>query len=213
MKLRLAIMSGIVVASAAFADVQTGADSSFQVRYASNLQFGESYINIINTGSNGAPLYGPGFGGTTGNICVNVYAFDWSESLIACCSCVVTPDQVVSLGVNRDLTSRTLTGVIPTSVTVKLFSTLETGGTCSNSATAVNASSTGVRGMAAWGTTLHATPKSGTYAVTETAFTPATFSGGELTSIGGRCTFIVGNASGFGICASCRTGAIGAQKM
>src|SRR5581483_12215874 len=58
-------------------------DTGFQVRYAANLGLGESYINIVNTGANGAPLLGPGLGAATGNICVNVYAFDPGEELVA----------------------------------------------------------------------------------------------------------------------------------
>ena len=214
MQLRNVVLVALVFAIAAFA--QNPADSPFQVRYAANLQFGESYIDIVNTGANGAPLLGPGFGGASGNICVNVYAFDPGEQLISCCSCLVTPDQVVNLGVNRDLTVKTLTGMIPTSVTVKVLATLAgTGGagtTCTNSA-AIASTAAIVSGMAAWGTTLHATPVAGTYATTETPFTPATLSGGELASITGRCAAIIGNGSGFGICSSCRAGALGAQKL
>ena len=161
----------------------------FQVSYAANLNIGESYIGIANTGTNGAPLQGPGFGAPSGNICVNVYAFDPAEELIACCSCLITPDQTVNLGVTRDLTAKTLTGVVPTSVTVKLLATLAgpggTGSTCTiTAATATLA--TIANGMAAWGTTLHPTPTTGSYATTERAFTGATLSAGELASITGR---------------------------
>jgi hypothetical protein len=102
------------------------------------------------------------------------YAFDPGEELIACCSCLVTPDQTVNLGVIRDLTVKTLTGVVPTSVTVKLLSTLAgaggTGTSCTNSAATVT-SATLANGMAAWGTTLHATPVAGSYNTTERADT------------------------------------------
>ena len=53
--------------------------ASVQVGYAANLNIGESYIDITNTGANGAPLLGPGFGAASGNICVNVYSFDPGE--------------------------------------------------------------------------------------------------------------------------------------
>ncbi|HTA42817.1 MAG TPA: hypothetical protein VK789_10235 [Bryobacteraceae bacterium] len=190
------------------------------MRYAANLQFGESYIAITNTGANGAPVLGPGFGAASGNICVNVYAFDPNEELISCCSCLVTPDQTVNLGVNRDLTSKTLTGVVPASVTVKLLVTLAgsggsgTGAICNNSAaTAASEGALHVSGLAAWGTTLHATPTAGTYATTETPFTSATLNQNELLSITGRCASIIGNASGFGVCSSCRTGALGGSRL
>jgi len=189
------------------------ADSPFQVRYASNLTVGDSVINITNTGANGASLFGPGFGGAAGNICVNVYAFAPDEQLISCCSCLVTPDGLVSLSVVNDLISNTLTGVRPSSVVVKLISTLAgTGGTgtsCTNSATAVNPANLAI-GLAAWGTTIHASPTG--FATTETAFTPSTLSVGEIDSVTNRCRNILGNGTGFGVCNSCRAGGLGAGR-
>ncbi len=193
------------------------ADASFQVRYAANLNLGESYVDITNTGANGASLLGPGLGGASGNICVNVYAFDASEELVSCCSCLVTPDQTVNLGVVADLTSKTLTGVQPTSVTVKLLATLAgvggagSGTVCSNSAASATTSNIVPSGLSAWGTTLH--PQGAGVVTAETRFTASTLSAGELASITGRCAAIIGNASGFGICTSCRSGALGGTKM
>jgi hypothetical protein len=184
----------------------------YQVRYAANLNIGESYIDITNTGTNGASLLGPGIGAAAGNICVNVYAFDPSEELVSCCSCLVTPDQTVNLGVVADLTAKTLTGVVPTSVTVKLVSSLAATAGCNNSAAGVT-SATLASGLAAYGTTLHGTPTAGRYATTETEFSQQILSLSELASITGRCAAIIGNASGFGICTSCRSGALGGQKL
>jgi hypothetical protein len=187
-----------------------------QVSYKANLNVGESYIDISNKGTNGAPLLGPGIGTAIGNICVNVYAFDPNEELVSCCSCLITPDQTVNLGTVADLTTRTETGVIPTSVTVKLLATLAggtgTGTSCSNSAATVTTAVL-ANGMGAWGTTLHATPTSSTYATTETPFVRSTLSAGELASIGGRCAAIIGNASTYGICTSCQSGALGGQRF
>ncbi len=207
-------LTAIFTSVAAFA--QGAADAPFQVRYAANLNIDESYINITNTGANGASLYGPGYVTTNpGNICVNVYAFEF-EDLVACCSCLVTPDQTVNLGVNRDLTSNTLTPAFSYSVTVKLLSTLAggdgNGTSCTNTAALVTSARLAA-GMAAWGTTPHATTAPGGYATTETPFTPATLSPTEAASISGRCAFILGNGSGFGICKSCRTGALGAKPL
>ena len=221
MRIRNLCLAACGLATAAFAQgpatTLAAVDVPFQVGYASNLQFGESYINVVNTGANGAPLLGPGLGGAVGNICVNVYALDPNEEMISCCSCLVTPDQVRNLGVNRDITSNTATGVVPTSVTIKLVATLAgTGGTgtsCTNAA-ATAATATVVGGMAAWGTTLHAGPTAGTFTTTEKPFIPdIPASGGELASLSSRCSNIVGNLSGFGICASCRNGALGAGRM
>jgi Putative Ig domain len=189
---------------------------AFQVHYASNLNVGESYIDIANPGTDGAPLMGPGYGAAAGNVCVNVYAFDPTEEMLSCCSCLVTPDQTVNLGVNRDLLVKTLTGEVPTSVTVKLVATLAGAGgmgtTCTNSAATVG-SSPPACGLLAWGTTLHATPTAGAYNTTETPFTPSTLSAAEIASLTNRCANILGNGSGFGLCNSCRAGALGAAAI
>ncbi len=186
----------------------------FLISYAANLNLGESFINLTNSGANGAPLLGPGFGGAVGNICANVYSFDAGEELIACCSCLITPDQTVNLGVNRDLTVKTLTGVVPTSVTIKVVSTLAgangSGSSCTNTAATVG-TATLANGIAGWSTTLHSTPAT-TFATTEFQFTPGTLSAGELASIGGRCASILGNGSGFGVCNSCRSGGLGGSS-
>ncbi len=208
--------SGVVSNTGRFSINQTSVTgATFLVKYAANLNIGESFIDITNPGTNGAPLQGPGLGATSGNLCVNVYAFDASEELISCCSCLVTPDQTVNLGVNRDLTAKTLTGVVPTSVTIKLLPTLAggngSGTSCTNSAATVTGA-TLANGLAAWGTTLHATP-GGSYATTEARFTASSLSAGELASIGGRCASVVGNGSGFGVCASCRSGALGGSTF
>ena len=190
---------------------------SFQVRYASNLTAGDSVINITNTGVNGAPLNGPGFGGAAGNTCVNVYAFSPDEQLISCCSCLITPNGLVSLSVNQDLISNTLTGVRPNSVVVKLVNTgagpTFTGTSCTNSAAVAGTASFPLAGgMAAFGTSIHAAPAPGTFQGMETPFVTSPLSPAELASITNRCINIVGNGSSFGICRSCRVGGLSAGK-
>ena len=188
----------------------------FQVGYAANTQAGESWINITNTAAQGEALLGPGFGGSVGNLCVNAYAFSPDEQLISCCSCLITPNGIVNLGVNRDLTIKTLTGVVPTSVVVKLIATIAggngTGTSCSNTAATAGSSTSPLApiGMAAWRTTLHASPTG--FATSEVPFLPATLSPAELASMTYRCSSILGNGSGYGVCLGCRTGALGAAK-
>lgn len=217
---KLALLA-IVVSMAAFAQIT--ADSPFQVRYAANLNVADSIINITNTGVNGDLPYGPGVitpGVAPGNICVNVYAFSPDEQMVSCCSCLVTPNGLVSLSVYNDLRSNTLTGVTPNSMVIKLVSTLAgTGGSatsCTASAAAL-ATATIVPGLAAWGTTAHvpgsaAVPAAvSPFQITETAFTPATLGAAEVTSLANRCTSIIGNGSTFGQCRSCSTGGRGAS--
>ena len=188
-------------------------DGVFQIRYASNLTAGDGAVNIINPGTNGAPIAGPGFGSNVGNICVNAYAFSPDEQLISCCSCLVTPNGIASMSVRNDLISNTLTGVRPDAVVIKLVNTAAgpgfTGSACSNSAAlAGTAGFPLAAGLNAFGTTVHAGAVVGSFATTETPFLQATLSPGELASITGRCTNIIGNGSSFGICSSCRLGGL-----
>jgi hypothetical protein len=186
--------------------------SCFFVSYAANLSAGESYVNLINTGAAGASLLGPGFGPPVGNICVNVYAFDPEEEEISCCSCLLTPNAVANLGVNRDLLGTTLTGVVPSSVVIKLVCTLAGGdgsGTSCNQNAAVQGFQT--PSLVALGTTVQ--PGGGKYSAVEHPFISSTLSASEYSSITGRCASIQGNGSGYGICNSCRAGALGATKQ
>jgi hypothetical protein len=216
MQLRNVLLAAVVCTVSAFAQNPITADSPFQVSYAANPSAGESYINIINTGAQGAALLGPGFGGAAGNICVNVYAFAPDEQEISCCSCLLTPNSVANLGVNRDLTSTTLTGLVPTSVVIKLVSTVTAtvggvigaGTSCANSAATEGTLATG---LVAYGTTPQ--PVGTAYNAVEHTFVPSTLSTGEYASITGRCASILGNGSGFGVCNSCRAGALGSAKQ
>ena len=172
----------------------------FQVRTASNLNIGDSVINITNAGSANTA------NGALQNICANIYTFSPDEQLVSCCSCVVTPDALVSLSVNSDLVSNTLTPAHPTSVVVKVVTT---AGTACNAANVPTDNL--VPGLRAWGTTLHPAPTTPvTFGVTETPFTPALLSAAELARITSFCGFIQANGSGFGICRSCRLGGLGA---
>jgi hypothetical protein len=216
MKFRNVLLAALVcITMAVFAQAQEAQlDGYFQVSYAANPAAGESIINMINTGAQGAPLLGPGLGGAAGNICVNVYAFDPAEELVSCCSCLLTPNQVMNLGVSANLTIKTQTGVVPTSVTIKLLSTLAgtlgAGTSCTNSASV--GAPTFANGLVAYGTTPQQLTSTGVYNMVEHPFIPSSLSAGELASITGRCAAIIGNASGYGICTQCRPGALGATK-
>jgi hypothetical protein len=166
---------------------------STQVKYVPNLNIGDAYVNITNSGTSG------------GNVCANIYTFDPAEELVSCCTCNVTPNGLQSLSVLGSLISNPLTPAIPTSVTVKIVAT---AGICNASAIAPN---TLAPGLLAWGTALHALPTTPvTYGVTETAFAPASVSLEDFAHISSFCGFIQANGSGFGICKGCAAGGLGA---
>jgi hypothetical protein len=216
MNLRNLLLTTLVCAVGVFAQNPITTDSPFQVRYATNVDAGESYVNITNTGAIGAGLaalqVGQNPASVTGAICANVYVFSPDEQMVACCACPVTPNGIANLGVNRDLISNVLTPVRPSSVVVKLLASVPVGGTCNPAAPGALAV-----GMRAWGTTLHA--NNGGFDTTETPFAPVTLSGpgtganiGELARLTNLCTFIQANGSTFGICRACRLGALGAAR-
>ncbi len=184
----------------------------YKIRYAANLNIGDSVIDITNTGDSSTtslPIQ-------NGNLCVNAYTFSPDEQLVSCCSCLVTPNGLVSLSVKNDLISNTLTAGSPTSVVVKLIASSggTTFGSC-NAGTVGAGTNIVAAGLAAWGTTIHALPGAApnTYGNAETPFVTATLSTSELTRITTLCSLIQANGSGYGICKVCRLGGLGANKQ
>src|SRR5271170_1028370 len=101
----------LALAALAFSTV-VFADDTFQIKYAANLNIGDSYLNFTNSGATVA-------NGVSQNLCINLYAFDPQEELISCCTCTVTPNGLVSLSVIKSLISNPLTPAIPTAVVIK----------------------------------------------------------------------------------------------
>src|SRR5271155_5434546 len=132
----------LALAALAFSTV-VFADDTFQIKYAANLNIGDSYVNFTNSGATVA-------NGVSQNLCINLYTFDPAEELISCCTCSITPNALVSLSVLQSLVSNPLTPAIPTAVVIKVVSS---SGTCN--AAAITSLATG---LLAWGTTIHLNP-------------------------------------------------------
>ena len=117
MHLRILVLSLATLAISTVAFAQVIDRDAFQINYASNLNIGDSVVNLTNAGTvNGAD--------PAGRICANVYTFDPAEELISCCACLVTPNGLDSLSDQTDLISNTLTPGVPTSIVIKLIATL-----------------------------------------------------------------------------------------
>jgi hypothetical protein len=171
------------------------------VGYAVNLNVGDSVINLTNAGTQNTS------NGALTNLCANVYAFSPDEQMISCCSCTVTPNALVSLSARSDLISNTLTPAVPNSIVVKFVATAGASCSASNLPIANLAS-----GLKAWGTTIHALPSGGGYQDTELPLSAVNLSDVERARLAALCGFIQANGSGYGICKSCRLGALGAVQ-
>jgi hypothetical protein len=168
--------------------------TAFQIRYASNLNIGDSFVDITNAGSTVDPTTG-----ASSNLCVNVYTFDTQEELISCCACLVTPNGLQSISVQNSLINNPLTPAVPSAVVVKLVASVPVTGVLAD-------------GMLAWGTTLHSnTSSTSSYGLTETPFSSSRLTNAELSHITSTCGFIQQNGSTFGICGGCSAGGLGSN--
>jgi hypothetical protein len=170
-------------------------NNDLQVRYATNLNNSDSIFDVTNTGANSTVAFPQ-----NGNICANVYGIS-NGQLLACCSCLLAPDRLASLSVQRDLLANN--NFPPNSLVIKLIATAGT-----TSASSCDASKVGtaghpiVPGMAAWGTVSQPLSQfSQTSNATETPFTPSFLSTAELANLKASC--VPANGAG-SICNSCR---------
>src|ERR1039458_4770836 len=79
-----------------------GDNSSYFVTYFSNANTAnapDATVRAVNDGDTETNLY------------ASFYVFDDSEELTECCSCVITPDGLLSESVNNDLTHNPVTGI------------------------------------------------------------------------------------------------------
>ena len=192
------IIAILVLSSLGYCQIlNRGVPDSYQLGYATYLNAGDSSLVLSNSG---ASSLAPG----EGNLCANIYVFDSGEEMNECCSCVVTPDGFDSASAKNALTSNPLTGIVPTTIIIKLLATAETAGFCDPaSVTAAELAP----GMTAWGTTLTPAPPLGkTYATVAVDYKDEELSAGELASLTSTCSFILRLGSGRGICKGCVSG-------
>jgi hypothetical protein len=191
----LTVMVAVGLATNAWCQTFAPAPGSFKIRYVSNLNIGDSTINLSNSGTGGAT-------DPAGTLCANTYVFDQSAVMLGCCSCRVTPDALNSYSVKNQLIPAASVE-IPNTVVIKLLASKANGATPCNPATVTADNLT--PGMRAWATTLHALPTSPvSYGVTETEFTPGGLVESEFTELITDCATILTTPGG--TCAGCSVG-------
>jgi hypothetical protein len=151
---------------------------------------------FANANTSGSPdgtlrIINPGLSG--GNLCADIYVFDTNEEMSECCSCTTTPDGLLTLSVNNDLTSNPLTGPpLLTNGVIKIVSAATSGGLCPVP-TAPSPSPT----LREWTTHIQTGG-----VITENPTQEASLSLAEGKALAGQCTAIVKDGSGHGICAN-----------
>jgi hypothetical protein len=167
--LMLLLALAVMLGGTALAQNPITEDSPFFTTYYSNANTTgapDETIRIINGGATGNNLY------------ANIYVFDDSEELTECCSCLVTPDGLLSESVNNNLTANPVTSIKPTRGVIKVVTSVN------NDATHITAVKPGLTG---WST--HVQKLSSGFLLTEASMHPMTLSAVELTMLQNLCLF------------------------
>jgi hypothetical protein len=162
----------------------------------------------------------PGTATGVGDQCALIYVFDSDQQLAECCGCRITPNGLIKLSINDNLTSNALTSVAPVKGTIHIVAsnpnaaaTTPPAGSsagCNPSLPPVQTAQSTLGTIAAWSTHVQDTGE-----LTEGNFV----AGGNNTGINSynsaagvaglaaKCLFNVVNGSGHGLC-SCTTDAL-----
>jgi hypothetical protein len=119
---KLLVVLGLLVLVSGIASAQTLAGSYFVDYYANNAgpvpDAPDQLVRIVNVGIGGTPLTHP-----VGNICASIYVFDNNQEMIACCGCILTPNELATASVGTQLTNNPVTSVVPTAGVIKILTT------------------------------------------------------------------------------------------
>jgi hypothetical protein len=172
----------LFVGSAAAQAPVGGTPNVYNVDYFSN-------ANTTGNPDGTVRIINPGFSG--GNLCADIYVFDTNEEMSECCSCTTTPDGILTLSVNGDLTSNPLTGPpLLTNGVIKVVSAATSGGLCPVPTTPSPAPT-----LRQWTTHIQ---NNGT--LTENPAQEVSLSLSEGKALAAQCAAIVKDGSGHGIC-------------
>ena len=201
---RLLSLTALAVIVAVFSSSAIWAQpaDTLKVNYFSGANTGNALgttatVYISNPGTSWTSTGTPG-----GNICAMIYVLDPFQELRECCGCSLTPDSLLTLDVNTNLTNNSNTPGTLTNGTIKIVSA--NGAPNCNPGNVAFPTKTGAAmptpAIRAWGTHI----QNQGY-VTETDFQDATLSTGEIAHLSGLCRAIMSNSSGYGMC-TCGTG-------
>jgi hypothetical protein len=116
---RLALCAAAAVVLVwAFSSAAKAQDVPYTVGYYANantVNVPDGTLRLVNDGAQGGTSPG-------GDVCASIYVFDNNENMQECCSCKVTPNGYLSLGVNSNLTANNAPNVRLTRGVIKVVS-------------------------------------------------------------------------------------------
>lgn len=149
----------------------------------------DAIVQITNVGAQIGSKTDP-----SGNLCAMIYVFDPNQELSECCGCAITPDGLLTLSVDNDLTANPLTGSTLSSGVIKIVSSAPTKWPSCDPTKPVP-----TIGVRAWGTHIQNQFETTNFE-TETEFSDGNLSAGELKSLEAKCQAVGVVGSGSGIC-------------
>jgi len=188
----LAVLAIATVLCAGSAMAQIPDDTYF-VTYFSNAQgTPDATVRIDNPGVDSAK-----------NLCADIYVFDAVEEQVECCGCLLTPNDLRSLSVNKALTAQPSNGIKPTNGVIKIVSAVPNSGTNGCDPTGGASLSGGFPNnivptpdLRAWATHIQVSPNG----VTEEEFADSTLTQTELNNLQETCFGLRQLGSGKGVC-------------
>jgi uncharacterized repeat protein (TIGR01451 family) len=150
----------------------------------------DQVLRLINVGNDrGTPLNDP-----QGDVCANFYVFDANQEMISCCSCLITPNGLLTVSVGSQLTNNPVTSVVPVNGAIKIA--INEPSSCGNPTTPL----TGVDASLAVGFATHVQTTSTATFITEVNIPTAPLSAEEGRFLPQACAFVRYVGSGKGVC-------------
>ncbi len=187
-----------IAAIPAFSQADPPSTSIYLVDYFSNNPgpggAADQQVRLINFGAAGTPLTSP-----AGDVCANVYVFDANQEMVACCSCRITPNGLLTLSVANGLTNNPVTSVVPVNGDIKIISTAAAGAA---PCTPLTNNAGFLDSTVGFGTHLQTSggTAAGTF-ITETTVSPGRLSAVEYAFLLQGCQFARYLGSNKGVCA------------
>jgi len=201
---KLLVVLGLLVLVPSFALAQTApiTPSYFVNHFANNVAAtptspfstsgADQIVRVINAGEFGSPLTVP-----AGDICANFYVHNADQEMVACCASKLTPNELSSAYVGKQLTSNSLnSGAIPASGVIKVTLTRDDSGAHCDPTDPLGTPDATLGQVFA----THLQVTNGNTYVTETELLSSALSEAEFVYLPETCFFVQLLGSGTGVC-------------